>query len=150
MSTINPALGRVLAGIGGAALIAALFLPWAGYPGAIDRTGWQLLQTADVLCLLTGLAGIVTAITGGRFGFFRPDLAFGAATDLLGVLTTSLLAWLLFVDFPSHASRGAGGYLALIAAFVCACGAGDFRISSLFPSLAANAQTTGRGSTSRI
>lgn len=135
MITINARVGRLMSGVGGALLIAALFLPWAAPSGSGTRTGWQLLQASDVLLLVVGVFGIATAITGGRFGLFRRDLSFSAATDLLGLVGTFLVAWLVTVDFPADASRKEGIYLALVGAFVTACGAGDFRMTTLLPRL---------------
>jgi len=132
MSTVNPALGRVLAGCGGALLIASLFIPWSKVAGE-TRTGWETLSAWDVFVLITGVCGIVAALTGGRFGFFRPDLSFNAMTDIFGVVLTTLIAWFIWVDFPSGAGREVGLYLALAGAAVVATGAGDFRVTSLFP-----------------
>ena len=133
MSTINPGLGRLLAGAGGALMIVSLFLPWADSLDGASRNGWELSRTTDVLCVIVGLLGIAAASTGGRFGFFRPDLSLNAAADILGVAATIVLGWLILFDFPSGASRESGVYLALIAAITIACGAGDFLVRSLFP-----------------
>ena len=134
MSTINAGLGRLLAGAGGALLILSLFLPWAD-GGGVSRSGWELWTMSDILFLISGLLGIAAAITGGRFGFFRPDLSLNATADIIGVVATIVLLWLILFDFPSGAGREAGVYLALIAAFAIACGAGDFRVKSVFPAL---------------
>jgi hypothetical protein len=133
MSTINPGLGRLLAGGGGALLIASLFLPWSEDAGGASRNGWEALTTLDVFFLIVGLFGIAAAITGGRFGFFRRDLSLNATTDILGVIAAILLGWLIVFDFPADASRELGVYLALIGAIAIAGGAGDFRVTSLFP-----------------
>jgi hypothetical protein len=133
MSTINPGFGRLLAGGGGALLIASLFLPWAESPGGVSRNGWELLTMSDVYFLIAGLFGIAAAITGGRFGFFRPDVSLNGAADIIGLIAAILLGWLILFDFPSGAGREAGVYLALIAGTAIACGAGDFRVRSFFP-----------------
>jgi hypothetical protein len=135
MSTINPGFGRLLAAGGGALLIASLFLPWADFPDGVSRNGWEALTMSDVYFLIVGLFGIAAAITGGRFGFFRADISLNGATDILGVIAATLLGWLILFDFPSGAGRGAGVYLALIAAIAVACGAGDFRVRSFFPKM---------------
>jgi hypothetical protein len=135
MSTVNPGLGRLLAAGGGALLIASLFLPWADFPDGVSRSGWEVLTMSDVFFLIVGLFGIAAAITGGRFGFFRPDLSLNGATDILGLIAAILLGWLILFDFPSGAGREAGVYLALIAAIAIACGAGDFRVTSFFPKM---------------
>jgi hypothetical protein len=135
MSTINPSLGRLLAGCGGVLLIASLFMNWAGY-GETSRSGWETLDVADVLFLATGLCGIVAAATGGRFGFFRSDLSFNAMTDIFGVMSGTLIAWFLIFDFPDGASREIGVYLGLAGAWIVATGAGDFRVRAAFPAVA--------------
>jgi hypothetical protein len=135
MSTINAGIGRILAGCGGALLIASLFLPWADGPGEASRNGWELLRASDVLLVIVGLHGIAAGITGGRFGYFRPDLSLNGAADILAVAAAVLLGWLLAFDFPPAASPQAGVYVALIAAVAVASGAGDFRIKTFFPSM---------------
>ena len=130
MSTINPGLGRLIAGCGGALLIASLFLTWSD--AGSGQTGWEALHTWDVFLFITGACGIVAAVTGGRFGFFRPDISFNAMTDIFGVVATTLVLWLLF-DFPPGEDPGAGVYVALVAALVIATGAGDFKVKSIFP-----------------
>ncbi len=135
MSTVNPGFGRLLAGGGGALLIASLFLPWADFPDGVSRNGWEVLTMSDVFFLIVGLFGIAAAVTGGRFGFFRPDVSLNGATDILGLMAAILLGWLILFDFPSGAGREAGVYLALIAGIAIACGAGDFRVTSAFPKM---------------
>jgi hypothetical protein len=132
VSTINPGLGRLLAGVGGVLLIVSLFVPWSEANG-VSHTGWEAVSVWDVFVLITGVCGVVAALTGGRFGFFRRDLSFNAMTDIFGVVLSTLIAWFVLADFPSGASREVGVYLALAAALTVATGAGDFRITTLFP-----------------
>lgn len=135
MTSTRYGLGQLVCGAGGALLIVALFLPWAG-AADVDRSGWELWTMADVFLLIVGLAAIGTALTGGRFGLFRPDLSLGGAADLLGLVATVLLAWLIIFDFPEGASREIGVFLALIGAIAVAGGAGDYatlRGAPLFP-----------------
>lgn len=133
MSTINPGFGRLLAGAGGVLLLVSLFLPWADNSIGASRNGWELAATSDVLFVIVGVCGIAAAITGGGFGFFRPDVSLNGATDILGVAAAIVLGWLILFDFPSDASRAIGVYVALLGALAIACGAGDFRVTSLFP-----------------
>jgi hypothetical protein len=132
MTTINPALGRLLVGFGGALLIASLFMSWSE-GGAVTHDGWQTLSVWDVFLATTGVCGIAAAVTGGRFGFFRPDLSFNGMTDIFGVMAGTLIAWLILFDFPSDSHREVGVYLALVGAAAVATGAGDFRVKSVFP-----------------
>ena len=135
MTSTKYGLGRLICGMGGALLIVSLFLPWAG-AADVDPSGWELWTMADIFLLIVGLAAIGTALTGGRFGLFRPDLSLGGAADLLGVVATFLLAWLVIFDFPEGASREMGVFLALIGAMAVAGGAADYatlRGAPLFP-----------------
>lgn len=135
MTSTKNGLGQLICGTGGALLIVSLFLPWAG-AADVDVSGWELSTMADVFLLIVGLAAIGTALTGGQFGLFRPDLSLSGAADGLGVVATVLLAWLVIFDFPEGASREIGVFLALIGAMAVAGGAGDYatlRGAPLFP-----------------
>jgi hypothetical protein len=134
MSTINSGAGRLLAGAGGLLLIASLFMPWSEVAGA-TQNGWEAESVSDVFFLIVGLCGVAAAITGGRFGFFRRDLSLNGMTDILAVIASFLLGWLVLFDFPAGGSREVGVYLALVGAIAVATGTGDFRVTSLFPSL---------------
>jgi len=131
----KPKLGQAITGAGGVLLIISLFLPWGSTEEA-DRTGFELLTMGDVFLLIVGLVAVGAALTWGRFGLFRPDMSLTGAADLLSVVATILVAWLILFDFPSDASREIGAYLALIATIAIAGGAGDYstlRGEPLFP-----------------
>lgn len=123
----KPGIGQLIAGAGGVLLIASLFLPWADSQGA-SQSGWEFSTTSDVFFLIVGLVAIAAAITGGRLGLFRPDVSVNGAADLLGVVATLLLAWLLIFDFPAGADPAIGAFLALIAAIAIMSGAGDYSV----------------------
>jgi hypothetical protein len=135
VSTIRPGFGRLLAGVGGALLIASLFMPWSEGPAGTSRSGWEALTALDVLFLTTALFGLAASVTGGRFGFFRPDVSLNGATDMVALVATILLVWLVAFDWPSGVSREIGVWLALGAAAAITTGTGDFRVRSLFPAL---------------
>ena len=141
MTTINAGIGRLLAGCGGALLIGSLFMSWSDAAG-VTHDGWQTLSAWDIFLVITGVSGIAAAITGGRFGFFRPDLSLNGMTDILGVIAGILIAWLILFDLPSGATREVGLYLALVGATAVATGAGDFRVRSVFPRMP-NAERSG-------
>jgi membrane-bound metal-dependent hydrolase YbcI (DUF457 family) len=131
----KPGLGPPITAAGGVLLIVSLFLPWAG-AGGTSRTGFELLTIGDVLLLIVGLVAIAAALTWGRYGLFRPDLSLNGAADLLGLVATILLAWLILFDFPSGATREVGVFLALVAAIAITAGVGDYntlRGAPLFP-----------------
>src|SRR5688572_30793690 len=98
----KPGPGQLIAGAGGVLLIISLFLPWADAQGT-SRNGWELWTMADVFLLIAATMAIVALVTGGRIGLFRPDLSVNGAADLLGVVSTVLLTWLVFFDFPPGA-----------------------------------------------
>ncbi len=123
----KPGMGQLIAGAGGMLLIVSLFLPWADVQD-VSQSGWEFLTISDVFFLIAGLIAIAAAITGGRHAFMRPDLSLNAATDLLGVVSTLLLAWLLLFDLPAGASTDTGAFLALIAAIAIMGGAGDYSV----------------------
>jgi hypothetical protein len=135
MTSPKHGLGQLICGLGGILLIVSLFLPWAS-AGDVEQDAWELWTMADVFLLVVGLTAVGAAVTGGRFGLFRPDLSLNGAADLLGVVATVLIAWLTFFDFPSGASREIGVFVALISAMAVAGGAGDYgtlRGAPLFP-----------------
>jgi hypothetical protein len=122
---------RLVIGAGGVLLIGSLFMPWAQ-----GRSGWQFLSTTDVFFVILGIVALVAAITGGRFGLFRPDVSLNGAADLLGLVAIVLIAWLAIFGYPAGASRGAGVFVALAASMAIAGGAGDYRVlggASWFP-----------------
>ena len=144
MTSTKYGLGQLVCGAGGALLIVSLFLPWTGGAG-VDRSGWELLTVADVLFLIAGLMAIGVALTGGHVGLFRPDLSLRGAADLLGLLATALLTWLVIFDFPEGAGREIGVFVALIGAMTVAAGAGDYaplRGAPWFPEASESGQRT--------
>lgn len=137
MSVRGKRTGQLIGGIGGAILIAALFMPWAD-AAETSKSAWDLMPGPAVVCVIAGLAGIGGLVTRGRVGFFRPDVSFSGAADLLSVAASLMIAWLLVFDLPTGSSAGAGIFVALGAAIVMACAVGDygpFRGAPLFPPL---------------
>ena len=64
MTTINPTLARLLAGVGGVLLIASLFMPWVEVSDGATRDGWETLAATDVLLVVAGLLVIGLGPTG--------------------------------------------------------------------------------------
>ena len=126
MQSSDRRAGPLIAGAGGVLLIVSLFLPWAE-KGTVSRSGWEMWTMSDVFFLIAGVCALAAAITGGRLGLFRPDLTLIGATDLLGIVSTVLIGWLLIFDFPAGADREIGAFLALIGAITISGGAGDYR-----------------------
>jgi drug/metabolite transporter (DMT)-like permease len=116
---------RLIAGIGGALLIASLLLPWSDAAG-VRQSGWQFNTVLAVYLVIAGVFGIATGITGGQYGIGRADVSLIGATDLLNTTAIVLLAWLIF-DFPEHATRQAGVYGALIVVTITGLAVADYR-----------------------
>lgn len=128
---------QLIVGVGGVLLLVSLFLPWAK-AGGESATGWELSTTTDIYLLIAALTAIVAAATGGHIGLFRPDVSLMGAADILNVIASVLLVWLLLFDFPDGIDRGVGAFLALAGAAVAALGAADWRPlkgAPLFPRL---------------
>jgi len=125
MAAQTPIYQRLMVGVGGALLIASLFLPWADVAG-VHQNGWEFNTVAAVYFLIGGVFGIATAITGGQFGIGRPDVSLIGATDLLNTTAMLLFAWLI-IDFPERATRQPGVFVALIAAAITAFAVADYR-----------------------
>lgn len=125
MAAKTPTHQRLIVGVGGALLIASLFLPWADVEG-VHQTGWEFNSVAAMYFLIGGVFGIATAVTGGQYGVCRPDVSLIGATDLLNTISMLLFAWLIF-DFPEDATRQPGVFCALISAAMTAFAVADYR-----------------------
>lgn len=139
-------LARAVSGAGGAVLLIAPFLPWADAAGS-STAGWDTASATCVLLCIAGAMAIVAATTGGRVGFFRPDLSLNGAADLLGIVSTVVVAWQLF-DLPGDASPAWGIFVALAGAVTVMGACGDYRLlrgAPAFPRLGARASAGRRG-----
>lgn len=125
MAAKPPTYLRLITGVGGALLIASLFLPWAD-AGGVQHSGWQLNTVLAVYLAIVGVFGLATASTGGQYGIGRPDVSLIGATDLLNITAIVLLVWLIF-DFPEHTRRQPGVYGALIVATITGLAVADYR-----------------------
>ena len=117
---------QLIVAAAGAVLLISLFLPWAKLDGE-SANGWEMASTTDVYVLIAALVAILAGLTGGRIGLFRPDVSLMGAADILNVIATILLVWLLAFDWPDGIDRGLGGFLGLAAAIVASCAAADWR-----------------------
>ena len=128
--------GQVIAAVGAAALLVAMFLPWIGVSGPSLPSGVQLPQgvsgastsdniwegsTLDVYLLITVIVAALPALlaltdASEEFSFVS------AATFLLGVVGVILVAAFLTVDFPDGADRKYGAFIGLGATLLIAFG----------------------------
>ena len=125
MAVKTPTHLPLIAGVGGALLIASLFLPWADAAG-LEQNGWQFNRVLAVYLVIVGVFGIATAITGGQYGIGRADVSLIGATDLLNTTGIVLLAWVT-IDFPEHATRQPGIYGALGLVTITGLAVADYR-----------------------
>ena len=133
--TMTP-LARAAAAAGGLLLMTSAFLPWADASGT-TTSGWDLASGVGVLLAFTGAVAVIAAATGGRIGFFRPDLSLNGAADLLGVVSTVVVAWQI-LDLPAGAGPAWGVFAALAGAVAVMGVFGDYRTlrgAPAFPSL---------------
>jgi hypothetical protein len=126
-------LGKIIAAVGGIALLVAMFLPWigtsgpslpAGLPGGVDTSTSENIwkgSSLDIYLLITGVVALLPALlaltdSAAEFSFVS------AATLLLGTVAVILVIAFLTVDFPDGADRKIGAYVGLGAATVIAVG----------------------------
>ena len=130
--------GQLIAAIGAAVLLVAMFLPWIGVSGPSLPSGVSLPpgvssaagdtsenvwkgSTLDVYLLITAIVALIPALlaltdSAEEFSFVS------AATFLLGVVAVILVAAFLTVDFPDGADRKIGAFIGLAAALAIAIG----------------------------
>ena len=125
--------GQIIAALGAAVLLVAMFLPWIGVSGPSIPAGipvpsgvstntteniWKG-STLDIYLLITAVVALLPALlaltdAAEEFSFVS------AATFLLGVVAIILVAAFLTVDFPDGADRKYGAFIGLAAAIVVA------------------------------
>jgi hypothetical protein len=127
--------GQMIAAVGAAALLVAMFLPWIGVSGPSLPTGVSVPSgvstgtseniwkgsTLDVYLLITVIVAALPALlaitdSAEEFSFVS------AAAFLLGVVGAILVIIWLTVDFPDGAERKIGAFIGLAAAIVIAIG----------------------------
>jgi hypothetical protein len=130
--------GQIIAAVGAAVLLVAMFLPWIGVSGPSLPAGIPVPSgvstssseniwkgpTLDIYLLITVLVAALPALlaltdASEEFSFVS------AATFLLGAVGVILVACWLTVDFPDGAERKIGAFLGLAA--VIAIAVGGFR-----------------------
>jgi hypothetical protein len=109
--------GEWLAGGGGVALLASLFLDWYG-----EATAWQGLAVIDVLLALLALVPLALVAAQATRRSPAVPVALSVLTPIAGALAAVLIAFRI-VDRPDGAIGVHGGaWLALTAALVVGIG----------------------------
>jgi hypothetical protein len=125
--------GQMIAAVGGAALLVAMFLPWigisgpdvpSGLPGAADASADENIwkgSSLDIYLLITGVVALLPALLAATDS--AEEFSFvSAAAFLLGVVAVILVIAWLTIDFPDGAERKIGAFVGLGAAAVIAFG----------------------------
>jgi hypothetical protein len=125
--------GELLAGVGGALLIAFMFLPWFGKvsPFCVPIPGhtcghnvdaWQAFGLTDKLLFLAGLAGIAVAVLAAGSPKTDTQITSASMTVPIALLATILVLYRL-LDPVRDLDRRIGLYLGLVASAAVTYGA---------------------------
>ena len=138
MDTQRLTTGELIAGVGAAALLILMFLPWygvdvnvAGFSASESGNAWETLEFIDILLFL--LAVITLGVVGARMTGSMPDDFPGPMLLLAAGGLAALLVLFRVIDIPApdvpagagdavDFSRKFGIFLALIAAAAMAYG----------------------------
>jgi len=116
--------GELIAGAGGVALIAAMFLHWYD-AGPFEATAWQAFGVLDVVLLVLALVPIAGVIAQAT----RTSPAWPVAFSVVGTVTGALAALLILYRIVNQPGPNdvvgvqAGAWLGLLAAVLISAGA---------------------------
>jgi uncharacterized membrane protein len=115
--------GEWIAGAGGVALLAAMFLHWYG-AGPFEVTAWQAFDVLDVVLALLALVPLGLVVTHATRPSPSLPVAFSVCTMLAGALAALLILYRI-VNQPGPndvVEVEAGAWLGFVAAIVIASG----------------------------
>jgi uncharacterized membrane protein len=115
--------GEWIAGAGGVALVAAMFLHWYG-AGPVEVTAWQAFDVLDVVLALLALVPLGLVVTQATRRSPSIPVAFSVLTTLAGGLAALLVLYRI-VNQPGPndlVEVQAGAWLGFVAALVVAAG----------------------------
>jgi uncharacterized membrane protein len=115
--------GEWIAGAGGVALLAAMFLHWYG-AGPFEVTAWQAFDVLDVVLALLALVPLGLVVTQATRSSPSIPVAFSVFTMLAGALAALLILYRI-VNQPGPndlVEVQAGAWLGFVAAGVIAAG----------------------------
>jgi hypothetical protein len=127
--------GEVLLSVAGAALLAALFLPWYGSESTGGTlTGWEAFSVLDLVLVLAAAAALSVGVVTASQRVPAVPIALDALVKLVGLVALVLVA-LRAVFLPDGAEgREAGLWIALAgAAGIVVSGAVAMRDERLSP-----------------
>ena len=115
--------GEWIAGAGGVALLAAMFLHWYG-DGPFELTAWQAFDVLDVVLALLALVPLGLVVTQATRRSPSIPVAFSVLSTLAGMLAALLILYRI-VNQPGPndlVEVQAGAWLGFVAAVVVAAG----------------------------
>jgi prepilin signal peptidase PulO-like enzyme (type II secretory pathway) len=115
--------GEWIAGAGGVALLAAMFLHWYG-AGPFEVTAWQAFDVLDILLALLALVPLGLVVTQATRRSPSIPVALSLLTTLAGMLAALLILYRV-VNQPGPndvVEVEAGAWLGFVAAVVIAAG----------------------------
>jgi hypothetical protein len=115
-------VGEWIAGIGGAALLGALFLDWYSVDGS-GASGWESFSVVDIALAVTGVLAIALAVLTSLHRAGAVPIATASVLGSIGFFTALLLLWRV-LDPPGSGdvSREPGLWLGLAALATIAAG----------------------------
>ena len=106
-------LGEVVAGVGGAVLMAALFGPWFD-----DASGWRSLTVVLALVLISGLLGVTLLLTTA----FQRSQAYPVAAEVFGFAFAAVTSVILAIELILRSRPGWAAWVGLVALLSVAAG----------------------------
>ena len=115
--------GEWIAGAGGVALLAAMFLHWYA-AGRFEVTAWQAFGVLDVVLALLALVPLALVFTQATRRSPSIPVAFSVFTTIAGLLAALLILYRIVNQPGSNdlVTVEAGAWLGLLAALIVAAG----------------------------
>ncbi|MDQ3935336.1 MAG: hypothetical protein M3340_11990 [Actinomycetota bacterium] len=110
-------IGEWIAGIGGAALLAVMFLEWFS-----GRTAWEAFSIADLLLALAGAMGVGVAVMAAAHNTPAVSLALASLLALVGFVAAIVVA-VKAIAPPDDLARSGGLWLGLAGCLLTTAGA---------------------------
>ena len=85
-------VGEWVAGIGGAVLLASLFLDWYSVDGS-GTSAWEAFSVVDVALAVTGVFAVAVAVVTSLHRAGAVPIATASVLGSIGFVTAVLLVW---------------------------------------------------------
>jgi hypothetical protein len=117
--------GEWLAGIGGAALLAVMFMDWYGSDGeGAQANAWEAFSVVDIILAIAGLLGVALAAITAAHRAAAVPIAVASLLGSIGGLAALVLIWRV-IDVPGSGAvtRESGLWIGLISCGTLLAGA---------------------------